>query len=203
MNEASWAQRMRAAIGCGLALTIGCGGGRRATAPSTAPSTCRALDDVVAVEQELAARNEQALAQALAAAGLRLAPFAADVQDGDGGRWEVVEERGRRALLSPAVESACGFESPARLVLDDAGDVYALEVQHRPVLTHDLLICGCPADVPITCGGMARRERARWVLPAGATFKGVTSVVVNDETGARDFAGRADGRPCPVPVYPP
>ena len=77
-------------------------------------------------------------------------------------------------------------------------------IQNRRVAHHELSVCGCEIDVPITCGGAApERVRWRWTLPSGLTFQGPTSLVVDNETTQRVFAGRGDGRPCPAPTTPP
>ena len=193
---------MRAAA---LALVVAAGcGGRTAPGPTAKPAErCQDFHDIVEREHQLAMRNEAALARALTEANLREATFPVDSFDGEGGGWEDVEASGRRTLLSPGLESSCGHGTPWRLAVDGEGSVYALMIQQHPVSTQRLLVCGCEADVPVTCGGAMRRERWRWTLPAGAAFKGPFSLVVDEEVGQRAFAGRPDGRPCPLPTYPP
>lgn len=213
----------RLAIGLGLA--VGCGGAR---APSSVPEApvdrvthdpdgvtvhrdgaCRPWQETVEREHAIAETNALAVTRALAEANLRATDAAIGPPDYFPARadepigWQVVDASGRRSLLSPPTYRSCG-SVPFTLALDGRGGVVVLMMQQRRVAHHELSVCGCEVDVPITCGGAAPELiHWRWTLPSTLTFAGPQSLVVDLETSQRVFAGRADGAPCPMPTAPP
>lgn len=200
-------------LGLGLALAlVGCGSGRGSSARPSGPgvATCTAYSRVVEQEQAIAAGNAAALTRAVTEANLTEAQLDVDsfAVTGDGGAeslsWQVVEASGHRSLLSPVSLDVCGAGNPWHLALDGRGGVVVLMLQLRQVARHQLTVCGCEVDVPLTCGGAAPQPvRWRWTLPAGLSFAGPLSLVVDDEASARTYAGRGDGQPCPPPTAVP
>ncbi len=200
---------MRAPAALALALAAGCGGGGKATS-STAPaaSACVTYAEAQAEEKAVAERNEAHLQRALAEQGLREPAFAADYFDArgreDGDTWQLVEAAGARTLLAPESYLVCGVSNPWRLAEDGAGGVSALMITSRETASKVVTICGCRADVPITCGGAAPQPvRWRWAMSPSSTWKGPLAIVVDHESMTTAFAGRADGSPCPTPTAPP
>lgn len=213
-------------LAAGLVTLAACGGGHPVAAPTTGPTdtvahdgevevrrdgACRSYADTLDREHEIDTRNQAALTRALTEANLTAVTYDVDWFELDQGArgtagadgWQVVEADGGRTLLSPETRGGCGSE-PWPLVVDGSGHLFALVVQHRERVRHELSVCGCDDQIQITCGGaMPPPIRWRWRLPAGVTFDGPFSIVADHESYLPLFAGRADGRPCPIRTMPP
>ncbi len=191
-----------------IVTAASCGQGPTPAAPATpAGLACTSNDAVKAEATQLAVRNQAAFTRALAEQGLREPSFAADYfEDRDDGshEWQVVDAAAGRTLLAPLSYLSCGVSNPWRLAQDGSGGVFALLPSERETAHHTRAICGCEADIPVTCGGAAAQPvRWRWALPTATDFKGPLSVVIDHETLTTTFAGRGDGEPCPPPTAPP
>lgn len=198
--------RIHAALLVAIAAT-GCGGGKSSTTPTPAAPTCLPYEQVKLEEKAVAERNEAHFERALAEQGLHEPDFPADyydARDDQGQEWQVVDAAGARTLLAPVSYLSCGVSNPWRLAQDGSGGVSALMITPRETASKVLTICGCQADIPITCGGAAPQPvRWRWAMSTSAAWKGPLSVVVDHEAISTTFAGRADGSRCPEPTAPP
>lgn len=190
-------------------VAAGCGGGGKAPSSATTPPApaCVSYEQAKAEEKAVAERNEAHFRRALAEQGLREPGFTADYFDarGEGSHeWQVVDAAGARTLLAPVSYLACGVSNPWRLAEDGSGGVSALMITPRETASKVIAICGCQADVPITCGGAAPQPvRWRWAMSPSSTWKGPLAIVVDREAVTTTFAGRADGSACPTPTAPP
>jgi hypothetical protein len=185
-----------------------CGGSRAATDTAKPPApACVSYEASKAEEKAVADRNEASFRSALAAQGLEEPDFTADyfeARDDQGQEWQVVDATGAKTLLAPVTYLSCGVSNPWRLAMDGSGGVSALMVTPRETKASTVTICGCQADIPITCGGAAPQPvRWRWAMATTAEWKGPLNIVVDHETLTTAFAGRADGSRCPEPIPPP
>jgi hypothetical protein len=191
------------------AEAAGCGTPKQRTAPRDEGPRCVSYDEAKLEEKAVAERNEAHFQRALAEQGLREPGFDADyfdARDDQGHEWQVVDAAGARTLLAPPSYMTCGeIANPWRLAQDGSGAVSALVVTPREAAASKVItICGCQADVPITCGGAAPQPvRWRWAMSPTATWKGPLAIVVDHESVSTTFAGRTDGSRCPDPMPPP
>lgn len=198
--------RTHAALFLAIAAT-GCGGGRSSTTPTPAVPACVPYEQAKAEEKAVAERNLASLRRALAEQGMREPDFPADyydARDDQGIEWQVVDAAAGRTLLAPVSYLSCGVSNPWRLAQDGSGGVSALMITPRETASKVLTICGCQADIPITCGGAAPQPvRWRWAMSTTNAWKGPLSIVVDHEAISTTFAGRANGSSCPAPTAPP
>jgi hypothetical protein len=202
---------MRSNMRTWLLVTVvvsACGGGKPSTTPAAATPACISDDQARLEERAVAERNEAHFQRALSEQGLREPDFPADyfdARDDQGQEWQVVDAAGARTLLAPPSYMACGVSKPWRLAQDGSGGVSALVITPRAASASKVVtICGCEADVPVTCGGAAPRPvRWRWAMASSASWKGPLAIVVDHESVSTTYAGRTDGSRCPDPLPPP